>query len=434
MQIQNIFYFLIFSYYCLKYLMSPGIQMRSPLDRSVKILFDGPEACWIIIFSTGLLAFSTAWFVDIMALRLFAIEILCIVGMFVVKRQPVWTMPLLFYVAYLIWILVGCTYSQAPVIGIRVFLKYLFPLLMTLFASAAVRHTETYLKAGKGATLLGIISIVLFTIIPSAGELLPGVFWYAPARAINYISLLIFCLTLYYYTDEKRNNLFLSFLFILPCFVAVYRTSIMGSIVALAAFFFIKYSVRSLPIILAIFIAGVIAVFTIPSLHEKMFKADTNVTLEQFEEGKVTMDNVETNSREKVWKLLDSHFYNKHKIAGSGTGAVQNFLYTHDVVGGVKAAHSDFVQMRCDNGLIGLGLYVLMIFGVFVHCFRTFWSYSSIPIKMCALTAGASLMGVFVTLYSENTVNYSMSTLSMPFGFYGMMMGLIKGEQEKDEW
>jgi O-antigen ligase len=90
--------------------------------------------------------------------------------------------------------------------------------------------------------------------------------------------------------------------------------------------------------------------------------------------------------------------------------------------------------MRCDNGLIGLGLYVLMIFAIFIHCFRTYWSYGSIPIKMCALTAGASLMGVFVTLYSENTVNYSMATLSMPFGFYGMMLGLIKGEQEKDEW
>ena len=414
--------------------MSPGIQMRSPFDRSVKILFDGPGACWIIIFSTGLLAFSTAWFVDIMALRLFAIEILCIVGMFVVKRQPVWTIPLVIYVVYLIWILVGCTYSQTPVIGIRVVLKYLFPLLMTLFASAAVRHTETYLKAGQGATLLGFISIALFAIISNAGELLPGVFWYAPARAINYISLFIFCFTLYYYTDEKRKNLFLSFCFVLPCFVAVYRTSIMGSIVALAAFYFIKYSVRSLPIIFAIFIAGVIAVFAIPSLHEKMFKEDTNITLEQFEEGKVTMDNVETNSREKLWKILDSHFYNKHKIAGSGTGAVQNFLYTHDVVGGVKAAHSDFVQMRCDNGMIGLGLYVLMIFAIFIHCFRTYWSYGSIPIKMCALTAGASLMGVFVTLYSENTVNYSMATLSMPFGFYGMMLGLIKGEQEKDEW
>ena len=272
MQIQNIFYFLIFSYYCLKYLMSPGIQMRSPLDRSVKIQFDGPEACWIIMFSTGLLAFQTAWVVDIQALRLLMIEILCIVGTIVVKRQPVWTIPLLFYGAYLLWIIVGCTYSPSPAIGFRVFLKYLFPLLMALFASAAVRHTETFLKAGQGATVLGVISIVLFIIIPSAGELLPGVFWYGPARTINYISLLVFCLTLYFFTNKKRSNLFLSVFFILPCFIAVYRTSIMGTIVALSAFFFIKYTIRSLPIIITLFIAGVIAVFAIPSLHKKMFK------------------------------------------------------------------------------------------------------------------------------------------------------------------
>lgn len=408
--------------------------MKSPLDRTQHILFDGPEACWIIIFSTGLLAFSTAWIVDIMALRLFTIEIICIVGMFIVKRQPVWTIPLLFYVAYLIWILAGCTYSAAPVIGFRVFLKYLFPLLMTLFASAAVRHTEVYLKAGLGAVLLGIISIILFYVIPTAGELLPGVFWYATARAINFISLFVFCLTLYYYTDEKRKYLFLALVFMLPCFIWVFRTSIMGTIVALAAFFFIKYSIRSVPIILVIFIAGIIAVFAIPSLHEKMFKANTKVTIEEFEEGKVTMNQVETNSREAVWKELKKRFYNKHEAIGSGTGVVQNFLYSQNIFGGVNAAHSDFIQMRCDNGLIGLGLYVLMILAIFIHCFRTYWSYGSIPIKMCALTAGASLLGVFVTFYSENTVNYSMATLSMPFGFYGMMLGLIKGEQEKDEW
>lgn len=408
--------------------------MKSPLDRTQHILFDGPESCWIIIFSTGLLAFQTAWVVDIQALRLLMIEILCIVGLFVVKRQPVWTIPLLFYVAYLMWIMVGCTYSPAPGIGFRVFLKYLFPLLMTLFASAAVRHTEVYLKAGFGAVWLGVFCIVLFYIIPWAGELLPGVIWYGTARAINFISLLIFCLTLYYYTDEKRKYLFLAFFFLLPCFIAVYRTSIMGSIVALAAFFFIKYNIRSIPIIFGLFIAGIIAVFAIPSLHKKMFKKDTNITIEQFEEGKITMEHVETNAREAMWEYLEKRFYHNHKAIGSGTGTVQEHMYTHDLFGGIKVPHSDFVQMRCDNGLIGLGLYVLMILAVFIHCFRTYWSYGSIPIKMCALTAGASLLGVFVTLYSENTVNYSMATLSMPFGFYGMMLGLIKGEQEKDEF
>ena len=432
MQIQNIFYFLIFSYYCLKFLMSPGITMRSPLDRNQRIMFDGPEACWIIIFSTGLLAFSTAWIVDIQALRLFMIEILCIVGMFVVKRQPVWTLPLLFYVVYLIWIMAGCVYSPAPVIGFRVFLKYLFPLLMTLFASAAVRHTEVYLKAGLGAVLLGVITIVLFYVIPSAGKYLPGVIWYATARAINFISLFVFCLTLYYYTDKKWKFLIGAIIFVLPCFIWVFRTSIMGTIVALAAFFFIKYSVRSLPVIFTIFIFGIIAVFTIPSLHEKMFKKETKVTLEQFEEGEVSMDQVNTNAREAMWEYLEKRFYENHKAIGSGTGAVQQHMYSNNLFGGIKVPHSDFVQMCCDNGLIGLGLYVLMILAIFLHCFRTFWSYSSIPIKMCALTAGASLLGVFVTLYSENTVNYSMCTLSMPFGFYGMMLGLIKGEQERD--
>lgn len=434
MQIQNIFYFLIFSYYCLKYLMSPGIQMRSPFDREQRILFDGPEACWIIIFSTGILAFQTAWIVDIMALRLFMIEILCIVGMFIVKRQPVWTIPLLLYVAYLVWILAGCTYSPAPSFGIRVFLKYLFPLLMTLFASAAVRHTEIYLKAGSGAVVLGVICIVLFYIVPFAGSLLPGVFWYGTARAIHFISLFVFCLTLFYYTNEKRKYLILAILFMLPCFLWVFRTSIMGTIVALATFYFIKYKERSLPIILAIFIAGVVAVFTIPSLHDKMFKKETKVTLEQFEEGEVSMKHVETNAREAMWEYLDKKFYEKHKAIGCGTGTVQEHMYTHDLFGGIKVPHSDFVQMRCDNGNIGLGLYVLMILAIFIHCFRTYWSYGSIPIKMCALTAGSSLLGVFVTLYSENTVNYSMATLSMPFGFYGMMLGLIKGEQEKNEF
>jgi len=433
MQIQNIFYFLIFSYYCLKFLMSTGVQMKSPFDRTQKILFDGPEACWIIMFSTGLLAFQTAWVVDIMALRLLMLELLCIIGMLVVKRQPVWTIPLLLYAAYLLWIIIGCAYSPAPAYGFRVFLKYLFPLLMALFASAATRHVETFLKAGKGAMLIAFISFLIW-IIPNAPSLFPGVFWYSTARAINYISMFVLSLTLYYYTDEKNKHLFYAVIFMTPCFIWVYRTSIMGSIVALSAFFFIKLKARSLPIIMGIFIAGVIAVFAIPSLHDKMFKKNTNITLEQLEQGEVTMDNVETNSREAVWKHLDSRFYDKHKTAGAGTGVTQWYLYTHDVNSGVKAAHSDFLQQRCDNGLIGLGLYALMMLATFFHCFRTFWAYGSIPIKMAALTAGASLLGTYVTFYSENTVNYSMCTLAMPFGFYGMMLGLIKGEQEKDEW
>ena len=46
------------------------------------------------------------------------------------------------------------------------------------------------------------------------------------------------------------------------------------------------------------------------------------------------------------------------------------------------------------------------------------------------ISAGASLAGVAVTMYSDNVVNYSMCTLAYPFGFYGMMLGLLKGEKK----
>jgi hypothetical protein len=36
-----------------------------------------------------------------------------------------------------------------------------------------------------------------------------------------------------------------------------------------------------------------------------------------------------------------------------------------------------------------------------------------------------------VTSFTDNTVNYSMATLSYPFGFYGIMLGLLKEQKNK---
>lgn len=74
----------------------------------------------------------------------------------------------------------------------------------------------------------------------------------------------IFSLALFYYTDEKKKNLLLCMLFILPCMVWVFRTSIMGTTLALMAFFFFKYKLKSLPVIFAVFVLFIVAVFAIP--------------------------------------------------------------------------------------------------------------------------------------------------------------------------
>jgi O-antigen ligase len=131
-----------------------------------------------------------------------------------------------------------------------------------------------------------------------------------------------------------------------------------------------------------------------------------------------------------MWKDLKRRFYREHELVGSGTGTVQHYMYTHRVFGGLKVPHSDFVQMMCDNGMIALVLYIIISLLIFLHAFNVYWSTDSPVLQLCAIVTGASMMGVFVTLYSDNTVNYSIATLSMPYGFYGMMLGLQKKELE----
>lgn len=424
MGILNFVYFLIITFYGYKFLTSDGKIVKSALNRDVELHYSGPELFWCLTFSTGLLAFSANVGVDLMAIRLLVLEIFCLIGLSKVADKPIWSLPMKLYVVYLIWLLIGCFYGPSMMYGIRVILKYSYPLLLCLFASAVVRDTDVFLKSSLFARTVGVISII-FSFVPLLPYLVPGVFWYGTARAINYISIMIFSLALFYFTSgkEKRKNLFYAVLFILPCFIWVFRTSIMGSLVAIMAFYFIKYRLKSLPIIVGILILGVVAVFTIPSLRSKMFH-DENVTIEQFQNGEIQEDNINTNARDAMWKYLEAKFYTPHQIIGSGTGSVQNFMYNNYIFGGLKVPHSDFVQMKCDNGLIALILYACIAFLIFAHAFNTYWHAEDADLKLCTIVAGASMAGVFVTLYSDNAVNYSMATLSMPFGFYGMMLGL----------
>ena len=420
----NYLYFLIITFIGYKWLTSPGGTMTNPLNKQEQMWMDGSERFWVLTFSTGLLALSAPAGLDLMAVRLLVLEVFCLIGLlFICKRKPQWTAASVVYAVFILWLVIGLAYSPAPGYGFRVILKYLYPLLIMLFASAAVRDTEVFLKAGLEARMVALIALIVAFIPMLEGTLFPGVFWYGTARAINFISMCTFSLALFYYTDEKKKNLFYAILFMIPCFIWVFRTSIMGSLVAIMAFYFIKYRMRSLPIIAGILIAGVMAVFFIPSLHQKMFK-DSSTNIDQFKSGSVSMDDVNTNARAAMWEYLENKFYQGHEITGSGTGSVQQYMYNNFIFGGLTVPHSDFVQMRCDNGLISLILYAIIALLVFYDCFKTYHITNNTGIKICSLVAGASIMGVFVTLYSDNVVNYSMATLSMPFGFYGMMLGL----------
>lgn len=425
----NYIYFIIISFLGLKFLTQKQVLLKSPLNTEQTMVLTGPEMFWVLTFSTGLLAFSAPGTIDLMAIRLLVLEIFCILGLFIVKNSPVFSFSSVAYIIYIIWLIIGLSYSPAPDYGFRVILKYLYPLLLMLLGSAIVRDKEVFLKAGLWARITAVISICVF-FIPYVSRVFPGVFWYGTASAINYISMCIFSLALFFYTDEKRKNLIYTILFMLPCMIWVFRTSIMGSMVSLMMFFFIRYRIKSIPYILSIVILGITAVFTIPSLKEKMFNSD-NVTIENLQSGDLSKDDINSNTRFAMWDDLEHRFYDGKEILGSGTGSVQNYMYNNFVFGGLTVPHSDYVQMKCDNGMIALIIYLIIGISAIIHSIIIYDKYSSVILKISAIIAGSTMAGVLLTLYSDNVVNYSMATLSMPFGFYGMTLGLLRREQNK---
>lgn len=417
-------YFLILTGIGFYLLYKPSGIISMPFDHSRKMRCTGTELLIIFIFATGLIGL-----IPVLAIRLAVLELLCIIGIFRSEHKAVFSVPMILFGLFISWEIIGLSYTPSKTYGIRMILKYIYPFLLALFTSAVVRDKEIFLKAALSARWTAALSISIY-FIPGIALLFTEVFWNRAALATHYISLCIFSLGMLYVSNKKIKNLFWTILFILPCFIWVFRTDIMGSAVAISTFFLIKYRIKSLPFIVIIAIFAVCSIFYIPSVKKKMYFRPDEVTVADFLSGNVDENNINTSGRKAGWEDVENWFYKGHELVGSGTGRVQTYFYT-EAVGWRRGGqlHNDFLVLMCDNGLIGLALFILSYVAILLHCTVIYRRSRSNAIKMCALIAGSSLWGVFVTMYSDNTLAYSMATLSYPWGFYGMTLGMQAKEK-----
>ncbi len=193
------------------------------------------------------------------AIRLFALEAFCLIGLYKARRKPIWSATSVLYLLFLLWMCIGLFYTPSVSYGIRVTLKFLYALLVILFSSAVVRDGEVFLKAGLWARWMAVLTIVLS--LTHLSRLFPGTIWYATALAINYIVMCMFSLAMYYYGGRKKRDLWLAMLFVIPCILWVFRTSIMGTALAFMVFMFYRYKLRSLP-----FIGGILILFVVSDI------------------------------------------------------------------------------------------------------------------------------------------------------------------------
>lgn len=421
----NYIYFLIITAFDLKFIFQKHGVVTHPLNKEQKLLFTGPELFWTLTFATGLIATG-----QMLAIRLFVLELFCFLVLFVVKNKPIWTMSVILYLVYMLWLLLGLSYSPVPDYGIRVVLKYIYPLLVMLASSAIVRNWEVFFKASKLARIVAAISIMFF-FVPFILVLVSGVFWYETAAAINYISMCVLSLALYFHNGKRRKDLLFATLFMLPCILWVFRTSIMGTTLALMVFFFFRYKLKSLPLMFLFLVLFVSSIFFIPSVKEKMFNKE-GFTIEDLKSGNISKDDIDSNGRFAMWNWSIERYYNGKELLGTGTGNLQEVFYSLDhPFGTIRIVHNDYVQILCDNGLIGIFLFGLSFLSLIIHSFFVYNNKRySVAVRICAIVAGSSAAGMLLTMYTDNVINYTMATLSYPCGFYGMMLGLMQAEKK----
>ena len=115
--------------------------VRLPYEKDRYMLCSGPECFVLFIFWTGLLGIQ-----PLLAIRLALLEVFCIVGIFKAQGKVIWSWPMMLYIVFLFWTVIGLTYTPSPMFGIRMILKYIYPLFVVLLASAVVRDKEVFLK------------------------------------------------------------------------------------------------------------------------------------------------------------------------------------------------------------------------------------------------------------------------------------------------
>lgn len=435
----NTILFLVLTAALFIFLFNYSARIKDPLNSGRYLLFEGSEMFFVLLYATGTLSLATAVGghgedgINLQAIRLLSLEVALFLSMFVCVERPKWSLAAVIYVIYIIWLLYSLTYCKSVTYGVRYIMKYLYPLIIMLAASSIVRDEKVFLAACVWARRVAIISAIV-TFIPFFNflqEFFKNTFWYFTALTINYVTISITSFALYYYYGRDKKDLLLGILFVLPSIFTIHRTGIMAIFGGLALFMFLKHKWISLPYIFGILIVGLLVVFYVPSVHDKMFWKDTKreLRIQDLREGNITSDDIRYNGRRAIWRMLDKEFYIKHKVKGSGIGSCQMYLYKSS--GTVKQPHNDYVQMRCDTGLVGMFLYIAVAISIIVHCVIVcFTWYMPRQVKSAAMIAASALFGCFLGMYSENIVTYTMASTSYPFALYGMMLGMISKVQK----
>ena len=114
--------------------------------------------------------------------------------------------------------------------------------------------------------------------------------------------------------------------------------------------------------------------------------------------------------------------YKGKEIQGSGCGTALAWLKGY-FVGGKSAGliHSDWVQMLCESGNIGLGIYIVFALVMLLIVLSETWKFKDfLSITFAGALTVASFMACFFAMGFDNVITYAQQGYVIPFIFLGI--------------
>lgn len=421
--ILNTLVFLLLSGYAFILMLSKPSYVK--LSKKEKVLLTGREKFLLLTIATGMVMVGS-----FSALRLMIWIGIILFAFLLYRKSPKFNIIVLAYLLFLGWMILSLSWAEDIEFGIRMILKYLYPLLIMLFAATFVHSKDFIFVAMRWMITTAVVISLLqggFTTHVLGIWFLnfEGVFWPMSTMA-DYLAIMSGVSYLMWWRTKDRKYLYLIAWFLLSSILGSVRTGVLGILAVVAVASYLRYRVYSFPYMAGVVIFTILSVVFVPQIKEKMFYDPSAITgIDDL--GAIEQSQIDSNGRFAMWEWTLNEFYENHKLTGSGIGAVQERFYSgNHPFRHIKAVHNDYVQILGDVGLVGIFLYFLFVLLSVGMAMRYMKKKIPLYLKNTSFLVVTSFTGSLTTMMTDNVVNYSFAVHSYPFIFVGIMMAYRK--------
>lgn len=342
-----------------------------------------------------------------------------------VPRNYVITTYWLFY----IWLLICTLHSPDYGEAIAFLLKYLIPVCSIYLGYTAFSNRYDLLLLLKITAIwcLGytfIIGGLAETFYPWLYHSPFGDLFIKYAGLADYFTSLFIVPFILVWMTNNKTYYWIAAAMIFSTILETVRTGLGGMILVLSSYLFLRYKARSVPLIAAVAVALIAIVLFVPSVNSNFFgdKAGKVTVTDIINDDAMSMDNIQTSGRESMWDVVQRKCYVGHEIVGSGLGSASSYLkYLRSTGFNIPGLlHNDYVQIKCDTGLVGLVLFGLFYLSILQSILVNTWKTENELTKITGIMAVSSFFGIAFSMGFDNVVSHSMSSMIMPFIFFGM--------------